>query len=105
MKPFGRILVVVAALVLAAIPAGAQDYRGRVQGAIVDASQGALPGVAVTLVNTATAVSVTRVTDSEGRYVIDFVDPGVYTISAELQGFKKATQQNVRVAQRGDMTV
>ena len=105
MKSFGRIVVVIAGLVLAAIPAGAQDYRGRVQGAIVDSSQGFLPGVSVTLLNTATAVSVTRVTDAEGRYVIDFVDPGIYTISAELPGFKKATQQNVRVTQRGDMTV
>ena len=105
MKSFGRIVVVIAGLVLAAIPAGAQDYRGRLQGAILDTSQGFLPGVSVTLVNTATAVSVTRVTDAEGRYVIDFVDPGIYTISAELPGFKKATQQNVRVTQRGDMTV
>ena len=34
--------------------AGAQDYRGRVQGSVVDASQGALPGATVTLRNDAT---------------------------------------------------
>jgi hypothetical protein len=105
MKSFGRIVVVILGLVLLAVPARAQDYRGRVQGVVVDTSQGVLPGVTVTLVNTATAVAVTRVTDAEGRYVIDFVDPGIYTVTVELQGFKKATQQNVRVAQRGDATV
>src|SRR5262245_26485101 len=105
MKSFGRIVLVILGLVLLAVPARAQDYRGRVQGVVVDTSQGVLPGVTVTLLNTATAVAVTRVTDAEGRYVIDFVDPGIYTVTVELQGFKKATQQNVRVAQRGDVTV
>ena len=30
--------------------------------------------------------------------------PGIYTITAELQGFKKREQRNVRVQQRGDVT-
>ena len=38
------------ALMLLAHPAGAQDYRARVQGTIVDPSQGALPGATVTLI-------------------------------------------------------
>ena len=41
----------------------------------------------------------------KGRYLFDFVDPGTYTMTAELQGFKKAEQKNVRVQQRGDVTV
>ena len=84
MKRFGRIFVVVASFVLAAGPAGAQDYRGRVQGTVLDSSQGALPGTAVTLVNDATGVAITRFADTEGRYVFDFVEPGVYSITAEL---------------------
>ncbi len=92
------------AIVVSASTAEAQDYRGRVQGTVQDTSQGALPGVSVTLLNDATGVSVTRVTDEQGRYIFDFVDPGGYTISAELSGFKKAEQKNVRVQQRGDVT-
>ena len=84
---------------------GAQDYRGRVQGAVSDASQGTLPGVTVTMINDATGVKVVRVSDAGGRYLFDFVDPGVYTITGELQGFKNAEQKNVRVPQRGDVTV
>ncbi len=104
MKKLRMTLAVVAGLVLLATPAAAQDYRGRVQGSVTDSSTGALPGVTVTLVNDATAVTVTRVTDAQGRYLFDFVDPGTYSVVAELSGFKKADQRNVRVPQRGDVT-
>ena len=82
-------LGVVAALVGLATPAGAQDYRARVQGQITDDSRGALPGVTVTLLNEATGVAVDRVTDAEGRYRFDFVDPGNYSITGALQGFRR----------------
>jgi hypothetical protein len=98
-------LAMAGALMLLAMPASAQDYRARVQGSVLDTSQGALPGTNVTLTNDATSVAVVRVTDAEGRYVFDFVDPGTYTIIAELSGFKKAEQKNVRVQQRDDVTV
>src|SRR6478735_1767240 len=42
--------------------------------------------------------------DKDGHYIFDFVDPGVYTITGELQGFKTAQQRNVRVPQRGSVT-
>src|SRR6185503_19038392 len=82
----------------------AQDYRARVQGSIADESGGALPGATVTLRNDETGVAVTRTTNGEGRYIFDFVDPGKYTVVAELQGFRTIEQQNVVVQQRGDVT-
>jgi hypothetical protein len=85
--------------------AAAQDYRARVQGTILDESKAALPGVTVTLRNNATGVEATRTTDGEGRYIFDFVDPGIYTIAAELEGFNRTEQKDVRVQQRGDVTV
>ena len=96
---------VVGAVLLLAGTAFAQDYRARLQGQITDESRGALPGVNVTLVNDATGVSSNRVTDAEGRYRFDFVEPGSYGVSAELQGFRAAGQKAVRVSQRGDVTV
>ena len=95
---------VLALLVAFALPAVAQDYRARVQGVVADSSGGALPGVNVTLKNDNTGVEVVRQTDAEGRYLFDFVEPGAYSVTAELEGFKKAEQKNVRVAQRGDVT-
>src|SRR5688572_32044716 len=105
MKTLWKTLGVVAFLAVLATPAAAQDYRGRVQGSINDSSQSTLPGTTVTLRNDATGVAVTNVTNSEGKYIFDFVDPGTYTIVAELQGFKSAEQRNVRVQQRSSLTV
>jgi hypothetical protein len=103
MKRFALTLGLVACLT-AAWPARAQDYRARVQGSVVDSSQAVLPGVTVTLHNDGTNVVTTRHTDVRGHYVFDFVDPGTYALAAELDGFKRAEQTNVRVPQRGDVT-
>jgi hypothetical protein len=104
MKKTASIIAIAWHLALAA-SAGAQDYRARVQGTAVDVSGGVLPGVAITLENDATGVAVTSVTDAQGRYIFDFVDPGTYTVTAELQGFQTAEQRNIRVQQRNNLTV
>jgi len=105
MKRLWMTLGIVGAVVWLAAPVMAQDYRARVQGQITDESRGALPGVTVTLANEATGVSTDRVTDAEGRYRFDFVDPGNYNVTGALQGFRSASQKSVRVPQRGDVTI
>ena len=99
-----RWLLVFAATVQLATPALAQEYRGRVQGSLTDETQLAGPGAQVTLRNDATGVSVTRTTGPEGRYLFDYVDPGTYTLTAELSGFATVVQRNVVVQARGDVT-
>lgn len=99
------VLGAILSLALGASPATAQDYRGRIQGTVNDSSAGALPGTTVTLRNDATAVVVVHVTDADGRYIFDFIEPGMYTVVAELPGFKPTEQQNVRVQQRANLTV
>ena len=83
----------------------AQEFRGRVQGVVSDPSGAVIPGATTVLKNDATGVDITRVTNSEGRYFFDYVDPGTYTLTVELTGFKTAVQKNIVVAQRGDVTV
>jgi Carboxypeptidase regulatory-like domain len=87
------------------LPAIAQEYRGRVQGAVTDASAAFVPGATITLHNVETGVDATRVANESGRYVFDYVNPGTYTLSAQLSGFKKYTQQNILVQLHGDVTV
>src|SRR6185369_10006647 len=74
-------------------------------GAVGDATGGALPGVTVTLKTDATGVNAVNVTDAEGRYIFDFIEPGAYSVTAELQGFQTSVQKNVRVQQRNNITV
>ncbi len=99
----GWVCTLVLALV-AVTPAVGQEYRGRVQGSLTDETQLAVPGAQVTMRNDATGVSVTRVTGPEGRYLFDYVDPGTYTLTAELSGFATVVQKNVLVQARGDVT-
>ena len=74
------------------------------QGSLTDETQLAVPGAQVTIRNDATGVSVTRITGPEGRYLFDYVDPGTYTLTAELSGFATVVQRNVLVQARGDVT-
>src|SRR6186713_1353661 len=90
-----RFFCVVLALAAASLDASAQDFRGGVTGRIVDASGGRMPGVTVTATHVATNVASTTTTNSEGDYAILFLNAGIYTVTAELSGFKKISRQNI----------
>jgi hypothetical protein len=104
MKKWWMVVLVVVGVAMSMAPASAQDYRARVQGTVVDTSQGVLPGATVTLINEATNVAVARPTNAAGHFIFDFVEPGVYTVRAELDGFKKVEEKGIRVGQRGDVS-
>ncbi len=100
-----RLLIVVTYLVAAA-PAWAQFETGTVLGTVRDTSGGVIPGVSVTILNTATAVSTTKVTDERGAYEFFTVRAGGYTVTAELSGFTPksvAVRVEVGARQRVDM--
>ena len=80
-------LAVLFALV-AGIPAAAQDFRGGIRGTVIDATGGVLPGVTVTVTNTATSVAQTVVTDDKGLFEVLYLNGGTYSVKAELSGFK-----------------
>ena len=84
-------------LVLGATSAYAQFDRGTISGTIKDAQGGVVPGVTVTVTNTATQQTGTTVTDGSGFYTFPNLQPGRYDISAELQGFKKASRTGVQL--------
>lgn len=93
-------------LLLLLAPLGhAQDYRGKVQGIVSDQSQAVVAGAAVTLTNVNTGIRVVKQTETSGVYLFDLVDPGTYSLTVELQGFAKYTQENIVVQTRGDVTV
>jgi hypothetical protein len=83
----------------------AQDYRGKVQGLVTDASDAVVPGAKVTLLNNGTGITAVRDTGANGGYLFDNVEPGTYTVSAEFQGFSRQVHENVLVQTRADVTV
>jgi hypothetical protein len=91
-----RTIAALSVFVLATVSAAfAQETTGAIRGRIVDAQGGAMPGVTVTAVGG--QGSKTTVSDAEGRYNIPFLTPGVYTVRAELQGFKTVAQEGAVV--------
>ena len=88
--------ILVALLLLAgALPLAAQSLTGTVAGVVKDEQGGVLPGVTVTL--SGKTGSRVAVSDAAGSYRFAAVNPGVYTVSADMSGFRPKRQDNVVV--------
>jgi len=90
------------ALLLLLLPvslfAQSQATTGVIEGTVVDATGAALPGVTVTIHNTATNFEQTLITDSAGRFRGVLLPLGPYEVTEMLQGFSKRVQQGIDLA-------
>jgi hypothetical protein len=91
-----RISVAMALLVLSAVSASAQN-TGSVNGTVMDATGGVLPGATVTMTNTQTGVAVTMVSLVDGKFVFASLLPGEYVTTVELASFKKYSGSRFQV--------
>jgi hypothetical protein len=64
-------------------------------GQVVDGTGGVIPGASVDVKNAATGVVTKTVTNSTGLFNVPALDPGNYTVTVSLQGFRTAVVQNV----------
>ena len=66
-----------------------------------------LPGVAVTVTSNTTGISRTLVTDADGSGLAVSLQPGSYSVAAQLNGFATVTLEQVTVAlnQRANVTI
>jgi hypothetical protein len=90
-------LAVAVALCAAPSTAAAQAVSGTLLGNITDSSGGAVPGATVTATATDTGVGRSVASNESGSYIFSSLVNGRYTVTAELQGFKKVVRQNVKV--------
>lgn len=84
--------------------AWAQTFTGGVRGVVSD-SGGVVPGVTVTLINEGTGASREAVSNESGAYDFAAVQPGTYTVKAELTGFKTFESKGVRVGTQQFVTM
>src|SRR5437764_3245215 len=89
--------VAVLLCVLAAVPLYGQTPSGEISGVITDASGSVLPGVTITLTNVATNAQRVVQTNEAGQYVMPALQPGVYSLKAELSGFRAIERTNLEV--------
>ncbi len=79
----------ICAIALCALPLSADGPQtGTIDGTVTDAQGGGLPGVTVTL--TGPQNTRTEMTDAEGDYRFALLQPGAYTVNANLEGLGSA---------------
>jgi hypothetical protein len=80
------------------IPSLAFAQGGSLSGVVVDSNGGIIPGVSVVVKSKATGTSFDSVTNAEGLFSVPALDPGVYTVTVSLTGFKTAVLSDVRIS-------
>lgn len=91
-----RLTLCVALTVIFAAVANAQ-FKASIQGSVTDNSGAIVPSVTVILTNNETGQTQQTVASDEGFFRFSGLAPGLYTVSAEREGFKKQTIEAVKV--------
>jgi hypothetical protein len=74
----------------------AQETRSTVLGRISDPTGAVIPGAVVTAVNLDTGIRATVPTNASGDYLLPFLIPGPYSLTAEAPGFKKWVRSRIQ---------
>ena len=75
----------------------AAQTTGDIKGSVVDSAGAPLPGVSVEARSPALQASRTATTNANGDFRLPVLPPGVYSVSARLEGFESEEQSGIRV--------
>ena len=90
MRSFPRtrfVPLMLAASSLAPAALHAQQTQASLTGQVLDPQGASVPGAAVTITNTSTAIERTVQTNSGGRYTVTNLNPGPYKVTVKASGF------------------
>lgn len=73
----------------------AQDYRATILGQVADSSQAGVPNVTVRVTKIDTGVSRETKTNANGFYTVTALDPGVYNVQAQADGFRTVNRKDI----------
>ena len=93
------------AVILLLTTASAWAQTAELNGRVADQSGAVLPGVTVTVTQTATGLTRTVVTDADGSYIVSNLPPGPYRLEASLQGFRTYAQTGIVLQVGGTPTL
>jgi hypothetical protein len=78
-----------------AMQAKAQTITGSISGAVTDSNGSVIPSATVRLASEKTGQTRTAATNSEGRFNFAALQPGIYSLKIEQQGFQAFEQRNI----------
>jgi hypothetical protein len=95
----GATLIILAMLTMVSSLAYAQGgaASASLSGTVVDSSGGVIPGADVVAKHNATQGETRTVTDATGKFLINALNPGTYTVTISLMGFKSVVLPDVTI--------
>ncbi len=97
--PFSkRTVLVVGALFMTLVGLSHAQTTATIFGTVTDSTKGVLPGAVITATNTLTNESRSTQTDDIGYYNLPALALGVYTVRAEMPGFKTAVRSGIELS-------
>ncbi|HEY4010248.1 MAG TPA: TonB-dependent receptor [Acidobacteriaceae bacterium] len=95
-RRFARVAAMLAIVLLCLTGLGrAQEFRGTISGAVTDPSGAVIPNAQVVVKEIHTGTTNKTKSDATGQYVVPFLLPGDYTITATAQGFETLTHSGI----------
>ena len=91
------VLLIVLSFALCGATAIAQTTYGAVRGLVKDPQGAVLVGATVTLTNEGTKIARKTISNTSGEYTFTSIEPGSYTVSVTMDGFKKVENQGIGV--------
>jgi hypothetical protein len=76
----------------------AQEFRASISGTVTDPSGAPVAGARVVVTSVERNTPQETQTNEAGRYIVQFLLPGQYTISVEREGFKKGVREGIRLS-------
>jgi hypothetical protein len=93
-----KLIVVFLSLAFLALPlVVAHGAGGRIEGKVTNPKGAVVVGAIVTVAGPAGDQTVTAVTDSDGRYKIEGLKAGIYTVTISARGFSNARREGLKV--------
>lgn len=92
-----NIVLLAGSCMLVAAPrrARAQEFRGTISGTVTDPSGAVIPGAQVTARESSTGSLTNATTNAAGQYVLPFLLPGTYSVTAKARGFQTMVRSGI----------
>jgi hypothetical protein len=92
-------------IILFVSPHAFAQTSATITGAVSDATGAVIPGVEITVTNTATGQARIVMSNESGRYYVPALNPGNYTVSASLTGFDVVVRSGITLTVGNEVVI